>query len=110
MPASLLLLLAIVCEVCATTSLKLSEGFTKALPSGITVIGYAASFYLLSLVLQKLPIGTVYAIWSGLGIALLVGVGRFWFGQRLDAPAWLGLGLIVAGIIVLQGFSQTHVH
>lgn len=101
------LFLAIVAEVIATSSLKTAEGFTKLGPSLIVVIGYIAAFYLLSLVLRSMTVGIAYAIWSGVGIILLAIVGAFAFREIPDMPAVIGMGLIIAGVIVIHVFSQT---
>lgn len=106
----LYLAVAIVAEVVATSCLKSSDGFSKLLPSVITVLGYAISFTFLSITLRVLPIGVAYAIWSGVGVVLIATVGWLWHGQALDAPALLGLGLIVAGVIVVNLFSNTVSH
>lgn len=106
----LFLLAAIISEVTATSSLKASAGFTKILPSVVVVVGYALSFYFLSLVLKAIPIGIAYAVWAGLGIVLLAVVGWIVFGQALDAPALLGMALILAGIIIMNVFSNTVSH
>jgi small multidrug resistance pump len=102
-----LLALAIVTEVIATSALKASDGFSRPWPSVVVVLGYGVSFYCLSIVLRTLPVGVVYAVWSGVGIALITLVGWLVFGQRLDAPALAGLGLIVAGVVVLNVFSKS---
>lgn len=101
---------AIVAEVIATSALKAAEGFTRLGPSLIVVIGYAIAFYFLSLTLRSIPVGVVYAIWSGTGIALITLAGWIFFRQALDIPALIGIGLIVAGVIVLQAFSKSLVH
>ncbi|MDH4192728.1 MAG: SMR family transporter [Nitrospirota bacterium] len=101
------LFMAIVAEVIATSSLKAAEGFTKLGPSLLVVIGYAAAFYLLSLVLRSMTVGIAYAIWSGVGIVLLALVGAIAFREIPDAPAVIGMGLIIAGVIVIHVFSQT---
>ena len=101
---------AIVLEIIATSFLKASEGFTRLWPSLVTAAGYAASFYCLSLTLKVLPIGVVYAIWSGVGIVLTAVVGWFIFKQRLDAAAIGGMALIVAGVLVINLFSKTSAH
>lgn len=106
----LFLLAAIISEVTATSSLKASAGFTKVLPSLIVVIGYALSFYFLSLVLKVIPIGIAYAVWAGLGIVLLTLVGWLVFGQTLDTPALLGIGLILTGVIIMNVFSKAVAH
>ncbi len=106
----LILGIAIVSEVIATSALKASEGFTRLLPSAIVVVGYGVAFYCLSLVLRTLPVGIVYAIWSGVGVALIALAGWLLYDQALDLPAILGLTLIVAGVIVLNVFSKTVAH
>jgi len=104
------LVLAIIAEVVATSALKASEGFTRPLPSLLVVGGYGVAFYLLSLVLRNLPVGITYAIWAGLGIVLVTLVGMVMFGEKPDAPALVGIGLIVAGVLLLQVFSKMSVH
>jgi small multidrug resistance pump len=101
---------AIVLEVIGTSALKASEQFTRLLPILIMVICYGASFFFLSLVLRTLPVGIAYAIWSGLGIVLISMVGVIWFKQTLDLPALVGLGLIVAGVVVVNLFSKSVGH
>lgn len=102
--------IAIVSEVVATSALKAAEGFTRPLPSLLVVIGYGIAFYCLSLVLRTLPVGVVYAIWSGAGVALIALVGWLLYDQALDLPAILGMALIVAGVVVLNVFSKTVAH
>ncbi|MYL22962.1 EamA family transporter [Halomonas alkaliantarctica] len=104
------LVLAIVAEVVATSALKTSMGFTRLLPSIVVVVGYGVAFYLLSLALRTLPVGVAYAIWAGLGIVLVTLVGIVVFGERPDWPGILGIGLIVAGVVLLQVFSKMSVH
>ncbi len=104
------LVLAIVAEVIATSALKASMGFTRPIPSLVVVAGYGMAFYLLSLVLKTLPVGVAYAIWAGLGIVLVTLVGIVIFGERPDLPAVIGIGLIVAGVVMLQVFSKMNVH
>lgn len=96
---------AIVAEVAATSALKASAGFTRAAPTLVVVLGYALAFWLLSLTLRSLPVGVAYAVWSGLGTALIALVGWLAFGQRLDAWAVLGMALILAGVLVLNLLS-----
>lgn len=105
-----LLGLAVLAEVVATTALKASDGFTKLVPSLVVVVGYGVAFWLMSLVLRELPTGVVYAIWSGVGIALITLVAWVWHGQALDAPAVVGLGLIIAGVVVLSALSKVAPH
>lgn len=102
----LYLFCAIVAEVVATSALRATNGFTNLLPSTIVVVGYAAAFYFLSLTLRALPVGIAYAIWSGLGIVLISIVGWVVYKQALDLPAMIGMGLIIAGVIVINAFSR----
>ncbi len=102
--------LAIVAEVVATSALKSSEGFTRLLPAMVVVAGYGLAIYLLSLVLRAIPVGVAYAIWSGLGVVLITLVAWVVHGQRIDLPGLLGMGLIVAGVIVLNLFSGATAH
>ncbi len=106
----LYLCIAIVCEVIGTSALTASAGFTKLLPSLLTVAGYGIAFYCLSLTLQTMAVGIAYAIWSGVGIVLISVVGLVWFRQSLDLPALLGIGLIVAGVLVVNLFSKSVTH
>jgi len=101
---------AIISEVIATSALKASDGFTRLWPSMVVLVGYAVSFYLLSLTLKTLPVGIAYAIWSGLGIVLISLIGLILFGQKLDGPAVIGMGLIIAGVIVMNVFSKSVSH
>ena len=104
------LLLAIVSEVVATSALKSSESFSRLWPSVLTVVGYGVAFYLLSLTLREMPVGIAYAIWSGVGIVLVSLAAVVLFGQKLDLPALIGMGLIVAGVIVINICSKSVVH
>lgn len=106
----LILLLAIVFEVLGTSALVRTDGFTRLWPSVVTVLCYGAAFWLLSLTVRVMPTGIVYAVWSGLGIVLIALVAWLWQGQRLDTPAVLGLGLILAGVVVINVFSSTVTH
>jgi len=108
--AYLLLGIAIVSEVIATTSLALSNGLTKPLPVVVSAIGYALALGLLAVVMRVMPTGVVYAIWSGLGVVLITLVAWAWQGQRLDLPAVIGMGLIVSGVIVVNLFSGSVSH
>nr|WP_280890342.1 multidrug efflux SMR transporter [Jiella mangrovi] len=101
---------AIVCEVIGTSALKSADGFTRLWPSLLTLVFYAFAFYFLSLPLRSMPVGIVYAIWSGCGIALLAMIDLFWFRVHIDAAGFLGLGLIVAGVLVINLFSSTLGH
>lgn len=110
MPPSLkpyfFLLIAILSEVTASTALRATKGFTQLVPSLITVVGYAISFYALSMTLTSIKLGIAYAIWSGLGIILVTILGFVIYNQKLDWPAIAGIVLIIAGVIVIQLFSQ----
>lgn len=101
----LYLAIAIAAEVIGTSALKAAEGFTRLVPSLVVIVGYGAAFYFLSLALKVIPVGIAYAIWSGVGVALITLIGWVLFKQRLDAPALAGLALIVAGVVVIQFFS-----
>ena len=103
------LAVAILAEVIATSALKASEGFSRLVPSLVVVAGYGIAFFCLSLTLRTIPVGIVYAIWSGVGIVLIALTGYFVFGQVLDAPALIGMGLIVAGVLVINLFSRSAV-
>ncbi len=109
-PGYIYLGIAIVCEVIATSALKASDGFSRLLPSVVTAIGYAAAFYFLSLTLKTIPVGIAYALWSGVGVVLIAIIGVVAFQQRLDLPAYVGLGLIIAGVLVLNLLSKTTSH
>ena len=102
--------LAIVAEVIGTTALKASESFTRLVPSLIVVVGYGVAFYCLSLVLKSVPVGIAYAVWSGLGIVLITAVAWLLYGQRIDLAGVIGMGLIIAGVVVLNVFSKASVH
>lgn len=101
----LYLCIAIVSEVAATSALKAAAGFTRPLPSLVVVAGYACAFYFLSLTLRAIPLGVAYAVWSGIGVALVSLAGWALYQQKLDLPAILGIGLIVAGVAVIRLFS-----
>lgn len=102
----LLLTIAIVSEVVATSALKSSDGFTRLWPSCLVVGGYAIAFVCLSFTLRQIPIGITYAVWSGAGIVLISLVGLLLFKQKLDMPALLGMALIIAGIVVMHVYSN----
>jgi len=106
----LLLALSIVAEVIATSALKASEGFTRLWPSAVVVAGYGVAFYCLSLALRHIPVGIAYAVWSGLGIVLITLVAWVVYGQRIDGPGLLGMGLIIAGVLVLNLWSNSAGH
>lgn len=101
------LALAIIAEVIATSTLKASEELTKLVPTLIVIAGYATAFYCMTLAMRTIPLGITYALWSGLGIVLISIVGIFWYDEKLDLPAIIGMGLIIAGVIVMKLFSKT---
>lgn len=100
---------AILAEVVGTSALKASEGFTRPLLALVVLAGYAAAAYFLSLTLRTIPVGIAYAVWSGVGIVLIAAVGWVVYRQALDAAAMVGIGLILAGVIVVNLFSKTPV-
>ncbi|AXS41079.1 SMR family transporter [Breoghania sp. L-A4] len=101
---------AIAAEVIATSALARSESFTRPIPTLITIVFYAAAFWLLSYPLRAMPTGVVYAIWSGAGIVLIALVAWVWFGQKLDFPAIVGLSFIIAGVVIVNVFSKSLTH
>jgi small multidrug resistance pump len=105
--AYIYLAIAIIAEVTATSALKASGEFTKLVPSIIVIVGYGVAFYFLTLVLRTIPIGITYAVWSGLGIVLVVLIGAILYKQIPDIPAIMGMGLIVLGVVVIHIFSKT---
>jgi small multidrug resistance pump len=104
------LLSAIALEVVGTTPLQQSQQFTRILPTLGMALCYGAAFYLLSITLRVLPVGVAYAIWSGLGIVLISAVGLIVFRQSLDMAAMIGLGFIIAGVVIVNVFSKTVAH
>ncbi len=106
----LYLTIAIIAEVVATSALKASEAFTKLVPSIVVIVGYGISFCFLSFVLKTIPVGIAYAIWSGVGTALIGIAGAIFFKQMPDVPAIIGMSLIVCGVVVINVFSKTAGH
>ena len=104
------LVVAILFEVLGTSAMQAAQHFTRLGPTLLMVVCYAIAFYFLSWSLRYVPVGIAYAIWSGLGIVLISLVGYFAFGQKLDLAAMIGLGLIIAGVIVLNVFSKSTFH
>ncbi len=104
----LILFIAIVAEVIGTTALRASANFTRVLPSVLVLLGYGLAFYMMSLALNKIPLGTTYAVWSGVGTVGTAIIGVMLFKEILDLPKILGIGLIVAGVVVLNVFTKTH--
>lgn len=105
-----MLFVAIVLEVVGTTALQMSHQFTRLWPTLAVVACYAGAFYCLSLTLRTIPVGVAYAIWSALGIVLISSVGLVFFKQKLDLAAIIGLGLIIAGVVVVNLFSKSVSH
>ncbi len=97
-----LLGVAIVAEVIATSALKASHGMSKLVPSLLVIGGYALAFWLLSITLKTLPVGFVYAVWTGIGVAAIAVIGVFWFDEPLNWGGIAGIGLIITGVSVLQ--------
>ena len=105
----LYLTLAVISEVIATSALKSSAGFTRLAPSLIVIIGYALAFYLLALTLRSIPVGIAYAVWSGLGIVLVTLIAWWLHGQKLDMWGYIGMALILAGVLVVNLLSKAGV-
>lgn len=101
---------AILFEVVATSALKATDGFTQWKPSLLVIVGYALAFFFLSLTLRSMPVGVVYAIWSGVGVVLVSIAGWFFYKQSLDIAAVIGISLILAGVLVLHLFSKVASH
>jgi len=101
---------AILAEVIGTTALKATQGFTRLAPSLVVVVAYALAFYLLSRTMQTIPMSISYAVWSGVGIVLITLIGYLVYRQSLDLPALIGLGLILAGVLVIHLFSRAVAH
>ena len=111
MPAHYIyLILAVITETVGTSALQASQQFTRFWPSVLAFAGYAVSFYLLAMTLKVMPVGVVYALWSGMGIVFIALIGFLVFHQKLDWPAMIGLTLIIVGIVVIQLFSNTTPH
>lgn len=110
MKIAIIFFFAVLSEVTATTALKFSAGFTRLVPSVVVVIGYGLSFYLLSLSLEVIPIGTAYAMWSGIGIVLTVIMGMILWREPLDWARGIGILLIMLGIIIINLFSRSAAH
>lgn len=106
----LILFAAIIAEVIGTMAMKSCEGFTKPIPTLIMAVCYGIAFFCLSIILKTIPVGIAYAIWSGAGIVLIALVGYFVFKQSLDLPAIIGMGMIVAGVLIMNLFSKSVAH
>lgn len=101
------LAIAIVAEVIATTALKISDGFSRPIPSALVIAGYGVAFWCLAATIKTVPLGLAYAIWSGVGIVLITAIGWIAFKQALDMPALIGIGLILAGVLVINLLSRS---
>lgn len=106
----LYLAIAIIAEVIATSSLRATEEFTKPVPTFIMVVGYGLAFYFMTLALRTLPLGFTYAVWSGLGIVLISLIGVIFYDERLDLAATIGMGMIIAGVLIINLFSKVIKH
>lgn len=104
------LLGAIAFEIVATSALKATEGFSRLAPTAVTIVCYIAAFFCLSLALRTIPMGVAYALWSGIGIVAISVIGLVVYRQQLDAAAYAGIGLILAGTLVINLFSRAAVH
>ena len=98
--------IAIACEVVATSSLKATEGFSRPLPTLLTLAGYGVAFWALSVAIRTIPVGIAYAIWCGVGIIAITAIAWIFLKQRLDLPALVGVALILAGVLVINLFSK----
>lgn len=110
MNAWFVLSIAIIAEVIATLALKASDGFTRWLPSLVVVIGYAIAFYGMSISLKSIPVGIAYAVWAGVGIVLVSVFSWLFYQQTLSGIQWLGIVLIVSGVMVLNISSTSQIH
>lgn len=110
MKSWLFLIVAIFSEVIATSALKVSDGFSKTMPSMIVLVGYGLAFYFLSLTLKTIPVGVAYAVWSGVGIVGVSIIGWLVFKQKLDFPALLGMAFILVGVLIMNVFSKSVAH
>lgn len=104
------LIVAVAAETIGTTALQASQQFTRLGPSLIVMVAYGFSFYMMGQTLKYMPVGIVYAIWSGLGIVFIAVIGYLVFNQKLDLPAILGMGLIIVGILIIHLFSKSSGH
>ncbi|MGY2682496.1 small multidrug resistance pump [Pseudomonas tolaasii NCPPB 2192] len=104
------LAIAICSEVIATVSMKAVKGLSTPIPLLLMIVGYGVAFWMLTLVVRTVPVGVAYAVWAGLGIVMVSVAALFIYGQKLDVPAMLGMGLIVLGVVVIQLFSKTAGH
>ena len=110
MTAYYYLAIAICAEVIATVSMKAVKGFSTPVLLLLVIVGYGIAFWMLTLVVRSIPVGVAYAVWAGMGIVMVSIAALFVYGQKLDVPAMFGMGLIVAGVVVIQLFSKTAGH
>lgn len=104
-----LLAAAILTEVSATVSLKLSDGFTKLVPSVVVVVGYGASFVLLAQALKRgMPVGVAYSVWAACGVALVASIGVVFLRESLTWVQVVGLGLVIGGVVAIQSGGTVH--
>ena len=96
------LMIAILTEVVGTTMMKVSQGLTRLIPSIVMFLMYGVSFVFMALALKKIEVSTAYAIWSGLGTAVIAAIGIFWFRESFNIPKLVGLVLIIAGVVLLN--------
>lgn len=106
----IILFLAIVAEIVGTTALKASEGFTRLWPSLLVALGYAVAFYLLSVSIKQIPLGVAYAIWAGVGTAGTVLVSSLLLREPVTLASFVGIGLIITGVVVLNAYTTAPVH
>ncbi len=108
--AQAFLAVAILFEVIATSALRSTAGFTRFWPSALAVVGYAFSIYFLALTVKTMPVGIVYAVWSGAGIVLIAAIAWIVFRQTIDMPGLVGISLILAGVLIVNLFSKSVGH
>ncbi len=101
------LAIAIASEILATMTMKATEAFTRFWPSALVIAAVCSSLYFYSLCVRALNVAIVYAVWSGIGISAVTLLGWLIYGQKLDSPALIGIGLILAGVLVIYLFSRT---
>lgn len=104
------LAIAVLAEVAGTSFLKATEGFTRPGPTAFVLVAYGLAFWMLSMSLKTMTVAVVYALWCGAGIVLIALIGWFLLKQPLDLPALIGIGLILAGVVVINLFSNSVRH
>ena len=107
MNAWIFLTLAIVSEVIGSTGLKASKGFTVLFPSALVILGYGTAFYFISLALKTIPLNTAYAVWAGLGTALIAAVGWLFLSEPMSLVKASGIALVIVGVVVIN-LAGTH--